>query len=139
MPQRRGEVNTGPVDQIVIRTSWLNVFVGRTTLPQPRSPLHRTPQIGRESADCNDGLSCSAAGGVLARKVTTGGLLMNVEKVAERIRAEFDEMPGLVLTMPQASRFFGLDQELTRSVIERLVGSAYLRKTRDGAVARTTR
>ena len=36
---------------------------------------------------------------------------MTVENVAERIRAEFEEMPGLVLTMPQASRFFGLDQD----------------------------
>jgi hypothetical protein len=64
---------------------------------------------------------------------------MNVEKIAERIRAEFDEMPGLVLTMPQASRFFGLDHDVTRSVIDRLVGSAYLRKTTDGSVVRSTR
>ena len=31
---------------------------------------------------------------------------MNVEKLAERIRAEFDEMPGLVLTLQQV---MGLD------------------------------
>ncbi len=64
---------------------------------------------------------------------------MNVENVAERIRAEFEEMPGLVLTMPQASRFFGLDQDMTRSVMERLVSVAYLRWTQGGAVARTGR
>ena len=62
---------------------------------------------------------------------------MDVENVVERIRAEFEEMPGLVLTMPQASRFFGIDQDLTRSVMDRLVSSAYLRWTRSGAVART--
>ena len=62
---------------------------------------------------------------------------MNVERVVERIRAEFEEMPGLVLTMPQASRFFGIDKDLTRSVLDKLVSSAYLRWTRDGAVART--
>jgi len=62
---------------------------------------------------------------------------MNVENVVERIRAEFEEMPGLVLTMPQASRFFGLDQDVTRSVMERLVSSAYLQWTRGGAVVRT--
>ena len=33
---------------------------------------------------------------------------MNVEKLAERVRAEFDEMPELVLTLQQASRLFGL-------------------------------
>lgn len=64
---------------------------------------------------------------------------MNVEKVTERVRAEFDEMPGLVLTVPQASRFFGLDHEMTQSVIERLVGTSYLKKTRDGSVVRSTR
>ena len=62
---------------------------------------------------------------------------MNVENVVERIRAEFEEMPGLILTMPQASRFFGIDQDLTRSVMDQLVSSAYLRWTRGGAVART--
>lgn len=64
---------------------------------------------------------------------------MNVEKVTERIRAEFDEMPGLVLTLPQASRFFGLDHEMTQSVIDRLVRAAYLKKTSDGSLVRSTR
>jgi hypothetical protein len=64
---------------------------------------------------------------------------MNEEKVVERIRAEFDEMPGMILTMPQASRFFGLDRDMTRSVLDRLVSVAYLRWTRDGAVTRATR
>ncbi len=64
---------------------------------------------------------------------------MNVERVTERIRAEFDEMPGLVLTLPQASRFFGLDHEMTQSVIDRLVGAAYLKKTSDGSLVRSTR
>jgi hypothetical protein len=61
---------------------------------------------------------------------------MNVEKLAERIRAEFDEVPGLVLTLKQASRFFDLDHEMTCSVMERLVGTAYLRWTTGGALAR---
>jgi len=64
---------------------------------------------------------------------------MNVEKLAERIRAEFDEMPGMVLTMRQASRFFGVDHEMMRSVIDELVASAYLRLTRGGEIARVTR
>lgn len=64
---------------------------------------------------------------------------MNVDKVAERIRAEFDEMPELMLTPAQASRFFGLDQEMTQSVMDRLVGADYLRRTRDGSLVRATR
>lgn len=31
---------------------------------------------------------------------------MDVNVVAERVRAEFEEMPGLTLTVPQASRLF---------------------------------
>ena len=61
---------------------------------------------------------------------------MNVELLADRVRAEFDEAPGLVLTMPQAAKFFGLDQEVTRWVMERLVGASYLRRTRTGALTR---
>ncbi len=64
---------------------------------------------------------------------------MDVDQVAERIRAEFDEMPELVLTPAQASRFFGLDRETTQSVMDRLVGDDYLRRTPDGALVKATR
>jgi hypothetical protein len=65
---------------------------------------------------------------------TGGKTAMNVEKLVERIRAEFDEMPGMVLTVRQASKFFGVDQELMRSVTERLVASEHLRLTRGGEI-----
>lgn len=64
---------------------------------------------------------------------------MNIDKVAERVRAEFDEMPELMLTPAQASRFFGLDQEITQSVMNRLVDADYLKKTRDGALVKVKR
>ena len=74
--------------------------------------------------------------GILLDDGAIGGkTAMNVEKLVERIRAEFDEMPGMVLTVPQASKFFGVDQELMRSVTERLVASEHLRMTRDGEIA----
>ena len=41
---------------------------------------------------------------------------MNVDAVADRVRAEFEEMPGLTLTVPQASRLFGLDQDVCRRI-----------------------
>ena len=59
---------------------------------------------------------------------------MNVEKLAERIRAEFNEMPGMVLTIRQASKFFGVDQDVMRSVTERLVESDFLRLSREGEI-----
>ena len=64
---------------------------------------------------------------------------MNVDVMAERVRAELEEMPGMTLTVPQASRLFGLDDIVCRTIVERLVGAAYLRQTRTGAFTRATR
>jgi len=54
-----------------------------------------------------------------------------------RIRAEFLEMPGLRLTVTQASRLWGLDEGSCKRVIDVLIGTAFLRWTPGGAVART--
>ncbi len=56
--------------------------------------------------------------------------------LAARVRAEFVEMPGLRLTLPQASRLWGLEPPTCRDVIDVLVRSAFLRWTAAGAVAR---
>jgi hypothetical protein len=64
---------------------------------------------------------------------------MNVDAVAERVRAEFEEMPGLALTVRQASKLFGLENEICRSVIDRLIDAAYLRKTQAGTITRGDR
>ena len=53
-----------------------------------------------------------------------------------RIRAEFLEMPGLRLTVTQASRLWGLDEGSCRRVIDVLIGASFLRWTPSGAVAR---
>lgn len=60
---------------------------------------------------------------------------MNLEAVARRVLAEFEEMPGLTLTPRQASRLFGLDQEVCKIVLDSLIDLAYLRQTSAGAVA----
>ena len=64
---------------------------------------------------------------------------MNVDVMAERVRAEFEEMPGMTLTMPQASRLFGLEHEVCRRIVDRLVTTAYLKWTHSGAVTRAAR
>jgi DNA-binding IclR family transcriptional regulator len=51
-----------------------------------------------------------------------------------RVLAEFEEMPGLMLTVPQASRLFGLEPAFCRVVLDSLVDSAYLRETSRGSV-----
>jgi hypothetical protein len=59
---------------------------------------------------------------------------MNVFVVARRVLSEFEEMPGLTLTPRQASRLFGLSDDVCRAVLELLIDSACLRETAAGKV-----
>lgn len=59
---------------------------------------------------------------------------MNVDTVARRVLAEFEEMPGLSLTLQQAARLFGLDDHTCQIVLGVLIDSAYLRETDSGVV-----
>jgi hypothetical protein len=59
-----------------------------------------------------------------------------MNELVGRIRAEFLEMPGLRLTLTQASRLWGLDEGACSQVINVLVGSSFLRWTRAGTIAR---
>jgi hypothetical protein len=44
------------------------------------------------------------------------------------VHAEFTEMPGLRLTVPQAQRLFGLDAAMCEQVIDALVNAACLHR-----------
>ena len=59
-----------------------------------------------------------------------------MNELVGRIRAEFLEMPGLRLTITQASRLWGLDEGSCKRVIDVLIGASFLRWTPSGAVAR---
>jgi hypothetical protein len=59
-----------------------------------------------------------------------------MNELVSRIRAEFLEMPGLRLTVRQASRLWGLDEGSCRHVIDVLIGSSFLRWTPGGTIAR---
>ena len=61
---------------------------------------------------------------------------MDLQALVERARNEFMEMPGLRLTVPQAARLWGLDTPACQRVISALVGTDFLRWTRDGCVVR---
>ena len=61
---------------------------------------------------------------------------MDARVLAERVRGEFNEMPGLQLTMAQAARLWGMDQKACRTVIEALVESSFLRWTSTGMIVR---
>jgi hypothetical protein len=49
-----------------------------------------------------------------------------------RIRNEFDEMPGTSLTLPQASRLFGVPVDICDRILASLVNDGRLRRTQDG-------
>ena len=59
-----------------------------------------------------------------------------ISAAVDRVRAEFTEMPGLRLTVPQAARLMGLDQETCDYIIGALVDRRFLCWTSDGLVAR---
>jgi DNA-binding IclR family transcriptional regulator len=53
-------------------------------------------------------------------------------KLAQRIREEFQEAPGLRLTSNQAARFWGLDLQTCEAVLNELHQAGFLWKTDDG-------
>ena len=64
---------------------------------------------------------------------------MELHCLLDRVRSEFMEMPGLQLTVAQASRLWGLDQDASRMVIDALVEASFLRWTERGTVVRIDR
>ena len=55
------------------------------------------------------------------------------ENTLYRIRAEYQEMPGLKLTPAQAQRLWALDREVCETLFTALVATGFLARTRDGA------
>jgi hypothetical protein len=50
-----------------------------------------------------------------------------------RIRSEYDEMPGLSLTVEQAARFWQIDARTCERLLHRLLLQNVLARTKDGA------
>ena len=57
--------------------------------------------------------------------------------LAERVRGEFREMPGLKLTLAQAGRLWSLDLGTCRQVLLELVETGFLSEASDGAFCRS--
>lgn len=55
--------------------------------------------------------------------------------LVNRIKAEYMELPGLQLTPWQAQRLWGLDRVQCDAILEVLVETEFLRKTKNGAYA----
>jgi hypothetical protein len=52
------------------------------------------------------------------------------------MRAEYLEMPGLALSKPQARRLWGLDRETCDLLLEEMVKTHFLRRTRQDLYVR---
>lgn len=59
-----------------------------------------------------------------------------VRALTERMRAEYVEMPGLSITLPQAQRLWTVDQASCEEAFSRLIASGVLRKTTKGRFVR---
>ena len=62
--------------------------------------------------------------------------LASREQLVRRIRNEFEEMPGLCLTFAQAKLLFGLDTGCCERVLNGLLQSGFLIRTRTGLYGR---
>ena len=60
------------------------------------------------------------------------------EPMLRRVCAEYLEMPGLQLTVEQAQRLWGLDKETCECVLEFLIETRFLVRTRRNLYARPT-
>jgi hypothetical protein len=60
------------------------------------------------------------------------------QRVLERIRAEYLEMPGMKLTMEQMQRLCGIDQAMCQLVLESLVKANFLCLKSDKTYVRLT-
>lgn len=63
---------------------------------------------------------------------------MNTQVLIDRIRGEFLEMPGLQLTLAQASKLWGIDTAACRTVVASLVEASFLRVTASGTIVRAS-
>ena len=61
---------------------------------------------------------------------------MNFSTVVHRVRSDFDEMPGLELTMGQAIRLWNVGADDCRHVLDALVDAGFLRWTAKRTIAR---
>jgi hypothetical protein len=56
----------------------------------------------------------------------------DIQIVVARVRSEYEEMPGLRLTAPQAQRLWCLDRHTCDSVLSQLVEDNFLKRSTAG-------
>jgi hypothetical protein len=59
--------------------------------------------------------------------------MLTRELLVTRIRAEYRDVPGLRLTIPQACQFWRIEERVCRAILEELVSDGFLAQMNDGA------
>ena len=59
------------------------------------------------------------------------------DQLRTRIAGEFRDMAGLSLTLPQASRLFGLETAICERLLNELVAAGFLQRREDDSYGRT--
>ena len=67
-----------------------------------------------------------------------GYYIAPAESLLTRIRAEYREMPGFCLTLPQACRLWQVDRAECERILATLVAEQFLRRTPTGAFIGTS-
>lgn len=68
---------------------------------------------------------------VTTRPSTERRNLTQRRALTQRMLSEFDEMPGTCLTLPQATRLFGVAPDVCQRILNELVAKGLLRLTAD--------
>jgi hypothetical protein len=98
----------------------------------------------REALSAGAANTVYASGGVLMLQLSTSTNIDFLAQqdmralIAERVRGEFREMPGLTLTLAQARRLWSLDADTCNEVLTQLVASGFLCRRADGAFCRAS-
>jgi hypothetical protein len=61
-----------------------------------------------------------------------------IRRLTRRVVAEYSEMPGLSITMPQAQRLMGADPNVCVVVMKTLVSRGFLKRTSRGTYIRAS-
>jgi predicted transcriptional regulator of viral defense system len=59
-----------------------------------------------------------------------------IRRLTRRVHAEYSEMPGLSVTMPQAQRLLGIDRQTCAVVMRTLIDRGFLKRTQRGTYIR---
>jgi response regulator of citrate/malate metabolism len=98
---------------------------------------YRHPPHLHESASTNEVHPDQSDTGEPSGRLQTATLTESADlQFVDRIRAEYEEMPGMSLTLDQVVRLCGIERSKCRRVLDTLVATEFLSLRSDGAYAR---